>query len=59
MGHGEGMHDSKGRGVVWLAIMRYVKRTLPRVVILENAKGITQETHQESLMSFIQALKGV
>ena len=36
MGLGEGAHDKEGRGIVWLASLRYVKRTLPRVAILEN-----------------------
>ena len=59
MGLGEGAHDKKGRGIVWLAILRYVNRTLPRVVILENVKGLTHQPHITTLLKIVHMLRAM
>ena len=57
MGLGGGVHDQEGRGIVWLAILRYVNRTLPRVVILENVKGLTHQPHNMTLLKIVKMLR--
>ena len=57
MGLGEGPHDKEGRGIVWFAILRYVNRTLPRVVILENVKGLTHHPHNMTLLKIVKMLR--
>jgi len=39
-GNGAGLADSQGRGVVVNGILRYVAKHKPRVVMLENVKGL-------------------
>ena len=49
-----GMRDA--RGVVLLAILAYVSRCLPRIVILENVKNL-KVSHPEVLVYILETLK--
>lgn len=46
-GRGEGINDSKGRGILYLEMMRIVENILPNVVLFENVRGITFSKHDE------------
>ena len=59
MGLGGGVNDQEGRGIVWLAILRYVNRTLPRVVILENVKGLAHQRHIHILSKIVNMLRAM
>ena len=52
-GLGEGLHDRQGRGVIIFAILRYVRKHKPRIVLLENVLGLL--FRHRSVLDFIVA----
>jgi len=42
----QGLDDEDGRGLIILHIVRLVAAKMPRVVVLENVKGLTTVTHR-------------
>ena len=56
MGSGAGMHDVKLRGIVVVWILKYVKKNLPSMVMLENVKGLV-DRHREVLHNVVGALE--
>ena len=56
MGSGAGMHDAKLRGIVVVWILKYVKKNLPPIVILENVKGLVSR-HRKVLDNVVGALE--
>ena len=52
-GLGEGLHDRQGRGVIIFAILRYVRKHKPRIVLLENVLGLVLK--HRSVLDFIVA----
>ena len=56
MGLGAGMHDDKLRGIVVVWILKYVKKNLPEIVILENVKGLV-DRHRQVLDNVVGALE--
>ena len=57
MGIGQGEHDQQGRGIVWLGVLNYVKRILPRVIKLKNVVGLTQGKHRKKFTKTLNMLK--
>lgn len=49
VGKREGINDKKGRGILYLEMMRIIEATLPETILLENVKGITFNKHKELL----------
>ena len=56
MGSGAGIHDPKLRGIVVVWILKYVKKNLPEIVILENVKGLV-DRHRQVLDNVVGALE--
>ena len=56
MGSGQGIHDVRLRGIVVVWMLRYVKKNLPPIVILENVKGLVSR-HRQVLDNVVAALK--
>ena len=54
MGLGNGLEDP--RGIVVLHILRYVQSRRPRIVVLENVKGLITN-HRETLVSLVASLE--
>ena len=50
------MHDAKLRGIVVVWILKYVKKNLPEIVILENVKGLV-DRHRQVLDNVVGALE--
>ena len=57
-GKGLGVHDKSGRGVVVLGILRYVERNMPRIVVLENVKGLV-DRHKGVLANVVKCLEAL
>ena len=56
MGSGAGIHDPKLRGIVVVWILKYVKKNLPEIVILENVKGLV-DRHRQVLDDLVASLE--
>ena len=55
-GLNRGEADARGQ-VIWY-ILRYLKRALPRAVMLENVPGL-KARHPETLLAILKAIKGI
>ena len=55
-GLGQGLDDEAGRGCIILHIVRLVAAKMPRVVVLENVKGMATSTHRPGKPANIQII---
>ena len=55
-GKGQGKRDAKGRGIVILSILHYIRKHLPGLVLLENVKGLVSR-HGDVLKMIVEALE--
>ena len=53
-----GIDDPKGRGIVVLHLLRYIRDRQPRVVVLENVRGLVTH-HMSSLEGIVQVLRDI
>ena len=53
-----GIDDPKGRGIVVLHLLRYIRDRQPRVVVLENVRGLVTH-HMSSLEGIVQVPRGI
>ena len=56
-GEKQGLEDLQGRGVVLFHSLEYVRCKRPRLVILENVKGLSHQPNKHVLDSILCALK--
>lgn len=57
-GRGQGLEDEAGRGIVIVGILRYVKKHMPRIVMLENVLGLVTR-HRVVLDNILVVLRGL
>ena len=58
-GKQQGFQDDKGRGTVFLHILKYITHRLPKVFILENVKGLVTMDKGKHLKSILGGLNGI
>lgn len=57
-GRGQGLLDTKGRGVVICYLIRYLTERLPKAAVLENVKGLL-DRHKDILEEVLEALVNI
>ncbi len=55
----EGALDAHGRGVIGVSCVQFVAKTLPKVVLLENVKGILFQRHRPFFKKILSALRAI
>ena len=58
-GRGAGLDDLKDRGVTLFYSLDYVRHKRPKLVVIENVKGLTFKKHAHVLQSVIAILEGL
>ena len=57
-GKGHGLEDEAGRGIIIVGILRYVKKHMPQLVLLENVEGLVSR-HRSVLDNVLTVLRGM
>ena len=57
-GLNQGFDDKQGRGLIFGAIYKYIKRSLPATFILENVEGLLKH-HPQTLMTILKSLRKI
>eukprot|EP00959_Pyramimonas_sp_CCMP1952_P300626 6288121-Pyramimonas_sp.AAC.1 len=57
-GKQQGVHDEKGRGTVIYDILQYIERHRPRMILLENVRGLF-DRHADTLLEILERLKSI
>ncbi len=58
-GKGQGLHDEKGRGDLFLETLRVIKQALPDYVIFENVKGILSKNHKWIIDEIVKEMENL
>lgn len=56
-GLNHGVEDAQGRGLIFPHLLRYIRAKSPKVFLLENVKGLTTKTHEETFEAILAALR--
>jgi DNA (cytosine-5)-methyltransferase 1 len=56
-GLGEGTSDRQGRGQIFSYVYQYILNKAPKDFILENVKGLTTVTHQNTFKAYLKSLR--
>ncbi len=56
-GKGQGLHDEKGRGDLFLETLKIVSKVKPKYVVFENVKGILNKKHKWIIEEIFWAMK--
>ena len=56
-GLGEGTDDRQGRGQIFSHVYQYILNKAPKGFILENVKGLTMVTHQDTFKAYLKCLR--
>ncbi len=55
LGQGQGQQDKKGRGIVFLSVLRYIAQVKPTLVVLENVRGM-YDRHKEDMQEYLRKM---
>ena len=58
-GRREGLIDQTGRGVIILHVLRIIKATMPKIVVLENVSALTQGKQKTTFEGILQILREI